>query len=87
MNSLWGEISQRNMPQQKTIEASEWHKLWKLHEAGEIEIKDYEEAGLGRQMLTHWIDFRQRHNNSYKTNVAAGSYVTAHDRLMLLEKM
>ena len=87
LNSLWGKFCQRNLPKEKIMEAAEWHKLWKLHQAGKVEIKDFEEVDLGRKMLVRYMDYREKENNSFKTNVSVGAYVTAHARLMLLEKM
>ena len=50
-------------------------------------MQDYEETAAGTKMITRWLDHRSKENGSFKTNVAVGAYVTAHARLMLVEKM
>lgn len=89
LNNLWGKLCQRHQCTEELVDASGFHKTMARHNRGEIELKGvhldpYLEDAYG-------VKYEAKTNKSdltrLKTNVALGSYITAHARLRLWRAM
>jgi hypothetical protein len=84
LNSLWGKFGQRQMKTSEYVkEPSNWYKLLKRVDRGEILLKTREH--MGDCLFVEFEELKEEKKNLNKTNVALCGVLTSQARLRLYE--
>ena len=86
LNSLWGKFAMRQMKTTKYYNnSSEWFKLLKRSEIGEVII--HSKKDLGESLFIEFEETKEEKTSLSSTNIALASMVTSQARLRLYEEM
>ena len=85
LNSLWGKFGQRQMAEDKYMNADEWFKLKKRYDNEEVDI--LERQDLGDAIYVKFQEKKDLKTSLRRTNVAICAMLTANARLRLYEEL